>query len=127
MIEAMGGDPSYINIKTINELCRTKKVVTVCSRYSGYITGMNAENIGRSAQLLGAGRAVKTDTIDPAVGLVMKKRYGDHIRIGEPLCEMYINDDSRESEAAELFLNSIEIKNVKPDYSPIVYKLIQPE
>ena len=41
---------------------------------------MNAQEIGIAAMLLGAGRAKKTDTIDPVVGLVMKKRVGDKFK-----------------------------------------------
>ena len=48
------------------------------------IGNMAAAQIGTAAQLLGAGRAKKTDVIDPAVGLIMHKRRGDYLKAGEP-------------------------------------------
>ena len=61
----------------------------------GYITGMHAADMSNAAQLLGAGRAEKTDIMNPAVGLVMHKRRGDFVKAGRPVATMYVNDESR--------------------------------
>ncbi|MDD3920593.1 MAG: pyrimidine-nucleoside phosphorylase [Eubacteriales bacterium] len=77
MIAAQGGDASYLCVERIDELCRVTKHIDVPAKQSGYIREMNASCIGLTAQMLGAGRAEKSDPIDPAVGLVMHKRLMD--------------------------------------------------
>ena len=125
MIAAEGGDPSYIDIDRINELCKVKATLNVYPKRSGYISSMNAERIGTAAQILGAGRATKEESIDPAVGLVMKKRLGDFVRADEPLCVMYVNDESKLNAALEMFHSAFEYSGKKPDYRPMVYDVVR--
>lgn len=125
MIAAEGGDPSYIDIEKINELCRVRATLNVYPKRAGYISAMNAERIGTAAQILGAGRATKEESIDPAVGLVMKKRLGDFVRPDEPLCVMYVNDESKLNAALEMFHSAFEYSEKKPDYRPMVYDVVR--
>ena len=55
---------------------------------------MRTSAIGYAAQALGAGRVKKSDSIDPAVGLIMKKRVGDPIEKGEVWCELRVSEKS---------------------------------
>jgi pyrimidine-nucleoside phosphorylase len=125
MIAAEGGDPSYIDIDRINELCKVKTTRNVYPKRAGYISAMNAERIGTAAQMLGAGRATKEDSIDPAVGLVMKKRLGDFVRPDEPLCVMYVNDESKLNAALDMFHSAFEYSDAKPEYRPMVYDVVR--
>lgn len=125
MIAAEGGDASYISMDRIDELCRVKKVMNVYPKRAGYISSMNAERIGTAAQILGAGRATKEESIDPAVGLVMKKRLGDFIRADEPLCVMYINDESKVDAALDMFHSAFTYSDAKPEYRPMVYDVVR--
>ena len=125
MIAAEGGDASYISLDRIDELCRVKTILNVYPKRAGYISSMNAERIGTAAQILGAGRATKEESIDPAVGLVMKKRLGDFIRADEPLCVMYVNDESKVNAALEMFHSAFEYSDAKPEYRPMVYDVVR--
>ena len=125
MIAAEGGDPSYIDMARIDELCKVKKMLNVYPKRSGYISSMNAERIGTAAQILGAGRATKEESIDPAVGLVMKKRLGDFMRADEPLCVMYVNDESKLDAALDMFHSAFEYSGKKPEYRPMVYDVVR--
>ena len=125
MIAAEGGDASYISMDRIDELCRVKKVMNVYPKRAGYVSSMNAERIGTAAQILGAGRATKEESIDPAVGLVMKKRLGDFIRADEPLCVMYINDESKVDAALDMFHSAFTYSDAKPEYRPMVYDVVR--
>lgn len=80
MLTALGARDAKACIADPNTLCTVKKKVPVYLNGEGYITGMHAADIGNAAQKLGAGRAEKTDIIDPAVGLVMHKRRGDFVK-----------------------------------------------
>ena len=125
MISAEGGDASYISLDRIDELCKVKKILNVYPKRAGFISSMNAERIGTAAQILGAGRATKEESIDPAVGLVMKKRLGDFIRADEPLCVMYINDESKVDAALEMLHSALTFSDAKPGYRPMVYDVVR--
>ena len=125
MIAAEGGDASYISLDRIDELCKVRTVLNVYPKRAGYISSMNAERIGTAAQILGAGRATKEESIDPSVGLVMKKRLGDFIRADEPLCVMYVNDESKLNAALEMFHSAFTYSDAKPEYRPMVYDVVR--
>ncbi len=125
MIAAEGGDASYIALDRIDELCKVRTTLNVYPKRAGYISSMNAERIGTAAQILGAGRATKEESIDPAVGLVMRKRLGDFIRADEPLCVMYVNDESKVNSALEMFHSAFTYSDAKPEYRPMVYDVVR--
>ena len=125
MVSAQGGDASYISPDKIDELCAVREKVPVLPPRAGYIAGIQTERIGTAAQLLGAGRAKKEDAIDPAVGLVMHKRLGDYIEADEPLCTMYVNDDTRLEEAEEIFRSAFTFADEPPAKCPMVYDVIE--
>lgn len=110
LITALGGDERYIDPVAIEELCSTKKQVDVPAIADGTIASMDTEKIGTAAQVLGAGRATKSDIIDPAVGLIMKKRLQDPVVKGEPLATLYINDDKNEAAAIRLLQEAMVIQ-----------------
>ncbi len=125
MIAAQGGDASFICMERIDELCDVKRKIDIMPKKDGFISAMHAERIGTAAQMLGAGRATKADVIDPAVGLVMKKRLGDRVTTTEPLCTMYVNDEARLQESIEMFYSAFTISEDKPEYRPMVYDIVR--
>ena len=44
---------------------------------------MQCEQIGTACVILGGGRERKEDSVDPAVGIVLHKKVGDHVAAGE--------------------------------------------
>ena len=50
---------------------------------------IDAEKIGIAAHELGAGRKIKSDPIDPAVGLILYGKVGDEVEAGEPLLQIH--------------------------------------
>lgn len=124
MISAQGGDASFLSMDRIDELCEVREIRPIYTNNEGYISAIDTEKIGSAAQMLGAGRAKKDDTIDPAVGLVMKKRLGDYIRRDEPLCMMYINNPEKADAAIIEFLEAFTFSDEKPPVEPVVYDVI---
>ena len=125
MVKAMGGDDSYIDPIKIRELCATRRQIPLYPKEEGYLAAMEAVKIGLASQLLGAGRARKEDTIDPAVGLIMHKRVGDRLEKGEPFCTLYVNDETRLEEAIETMYTAITVSQEKPTAAPLVYDIIR--
>jgi pyrimidine-nucleoside phosphorylase len=91
-IRRQGGDARVC--QDLSLLPTAQKTLMFESPEAGVITSMNAQTIGLAATDLGAGRATKEDTIDPAVGLVMLKKLGDRVEKGEPILEMHVNPTS---------------------------------
>ncbi|MDO3677094.1 pyrimidine-nucleoside phosphorylase [Paenibacillus ehimensis] len=95
-IAAQGGDARVT--EDPSRLPQAARRVDVPAPEEGYVAAIDAEALGITAMLLGAGRATKEDKIDLAVGIKLFKRVGDPVKKGEPLAELYINrEDSAET------------------------------
>jgi pyrimidine-nucleoside phosphorylase len=96
-IRAQGGDPSE------DALPRAAVVETVTADREGYVERLGALAVGVAAMHLGAGRIVKDDVIDHAVGVVCLRKRGDRVSAGNPLAEVHARDEaSAKSAAAEV-------------------------
>jgi len=122
MIEAQGGDAGVT--EDVLRLPQAAKKISIKSEKSGWISQIHAEEIGISALLLGAGRTKKTDPIDPAVGLWMKKRLADKVAVGDEIAVFYVNSEDRLDEAMKRFLAAIEIDSAPPESRPLIHKII---
>ena len=81
----------------IHPYCRLRNIrLKYLHLSSGYVTKMEADDIGVAAMLLGAGRATKDDEIDLAVGIVLSKKIGDAVQEGEPLAIIHSNTENVE-------------------------------
>ena len=125
MIHELGGDEKLLTLDGMDKLCAVKRLVPITADQAGYIVGMQAELIGRAAQVLGAGRATKEDVIDPAVGLIMHKRVGDKVEKGEAFCTLYVNDEKNLDDAIATMREAITI-GAKPEHvAPMVYAVVR--
>jgi len=122
MIQRQGGDINVLDNPGL--LPVAEHVIPVMSDAEGYISSINTEKVGLSSLLTGAGRSRKEDNIDPAVGLVMKKRLGDSVQQGEILAEFHINNPDVFEEASHVFRNGIQISNTKPNLRPLVLGMV---
>ena len=125
MVHEMGGDEEYVDAVRIRELCRVKRQIDVPAEKDGFIRGIRALPIGIAAQMLGAGRAVKTDVIDHATGLWMHKRVGDPVRKGEPVCTLYVNDEKNLKEAKHLAAGAVTIGPEPAEPRPLIYEVVR--
>ena len=123
MLKEMGGDVRYVDDP--NLLVRVSQIVPVYPVKSGYIGAIDAKGIGTAALVLGAGRAKVTDKIDPAVGILMKKRYGDFVNENEPYAYIYTNDETRLEEAKKHLTSAVTVSDDKPEELPLVYDVVE--
>ena len=123
MLEEMGGDVRYVDDP--NLLVRTKRIVPIYKDCTGYIKKLDAKSVGLAALLLGAGREKAGDTVDPAVGILMKKRCGDRIEKDEPIAYMYVNDETNLDEAVSKLVNAVSVADEKPEDEALVYDIIE--
>lgn len=122
MITAQGGNPDVCNDTTL--LPDADRVQSIPSPARGYITQIATDEIGKAALLLGAGRVRKTDTIDPGVGIWMKKRISDYVDKGEEIARFYVNDDRHLEQAETRFIDAVILAPDPPEKKPLIYNTI---
>nr|WP_307775991.1 thymidine phosphorylase [uncultured Cetobacterium sp.] len=94
-IEAAGGNPELVDNYEL--FPRYSGEVEFKASKSGWISKIEAEEIGKAAMVLGAGRATKDDIIDHSVGILLTKKVGDYVEAGETLAVVQHNDKNVDS------------------------------
>lgn len=105
-IEAQGGNPS--DVDNCRNLIKVNRIMDIKSPESGYIAGIQTENIGNAVMMLGGGRQKKGDSIDHSVGVIIKKKVGEQVKEGESLATVYINNTDNLDTALDLIKSSFE-------------------
>ncbi len=123
IIAAQGGDAAVLT--DFERLPNPSGAAAVESPRDGYVTGINAEDVGRAAVLLGAGRVNPGDEIDPAVGVVLESKVGQRVLAGSRLCALYYNSDENLEEAQQLVEDAFRISATEPEARDLVLDLIQ--
>lgn len=120
-IENQGGNPAIVD--DVSLLPQAKYVNEVPSEKEGYISFMEADEIGTAAMVLGAGRATKESEIDLAVGIVLNKKVGDFVKKGESIATIYSNTEEL-AECMKMIYNSIEYTSEPVETTPLISALI---
>ena len=105
-IESQGGNPS--DVDNCHDLIKVNQVLDIKSFQSGYIAGIQTENIGNAVMMLGGGRQKKGDSIAHSVGVIIKKKVGEQVKEGESLATVYINNTDNIDTALDLIKSSFE-------------------
>ncbi|QJA09165.1 pyrimidine-nucleoside phosphorylase [Romboutsia sp. CE17] len=121
-IENQGGDSRVVDDYTL--FPKASIVVPVKSPRSGYISKIEAEEVGVSAMILGAGRETKEDVLDLAAGIVLEKKVGEYVNEGEVLATMYLNKEDKLESAIERFVNAYTIVDKKVEPKKLVYGVV---
>ncbi|MBU2645851.1 thymidine phosphorylase [bacterium] len=108
IVREQGGDEKSLD--DFSRLPVAAKSHLVVALKSGVIHSLDALDIGLGSVILGAGRQTLDSIIDPAVGIVLKRKIGDRVEAGETLMEIWYNDDSRLVEALPCFERAVSIQ-----------------
>ena len=120
-ITESGGNGELVN--DYNLLPKAKSVMEVFSEKEGYVAKIKAEEIGKAAMIIGAGRAKKGDEIDHAVGINIFKKVGEKVNKNEKIAEILHNDKNAE-ESKKMILNAYVITEEKVDKQKTVLEII---
>ncbi len=93
LVKNQNGDIEFI--KDTNKFERAKFILPVVCEKDGYVASLNAEEVGKISVNLGAGRLKKEDNIDKTVGIVLNKKTGDNVKIGDILAFVYANNETK--------------------------------
>jgi len=121
-ISHQGGNSNIV--EDLSLLPKAKYEDKLIADSNGFISKIDCKQIGIASIILGAGREKKEDIIDPSVGIVMKKRLGDNVKIKDKICTIYGNDFSKIEEAKKILEKSIEISDKKGRVPILIKKII---
>ena len=122
MVEAQGGDVSYIRDPSKFEV--SKHIVPVVASKGGYVAHIDSLAIGVGAMKLGAGRETMDDVIDMSAGIMLEKKVGDRVEEGDVLCYLHTNKDKWDEVYQEV-LNAYEISESPIDKGPLIADYIR--
>lgn len=123
MIALLGGNPNVCADTSL--LPRAAESVVVVAESSGFVNEIRTTDVGSAAMLLGAGRATKNDTIDPAVGLKLNVRYGAQVQSGDEIGRLFVNDRTKCGHAEALLRSSVRIGEAPVEKKPLIYQRIR--
>jgi pyrimidine-nucleoside phosphorylase len=122
VIEAQGGNPQVLD--RFDLLPNATGAREIMSPRGGYVSAVNAEDIGRAAGRIGASRATKDGAIDPAVGVVLEVKAGQKIDEGAVLCRLYYTREEGLDEAAQAVEDAFRISNHRPEERELILEVV---
>jgi pyrimidine-nucleoside phosphorylase len=117
-VAAQGGDPRIADEPSL--LPSAAYTREVRAERAGWVTGFDAEAIGRAAMALGAGRESVEDTIDPGAGLVLSARVGDRVKVGGVLCTLYASSEALLDVGEERFVQALRMGDERVIPQPVL-------
>jgi pyrimidine-nucleoside phosphorylase len=119
-VEVQGGDPRVCD-EPARLLPLTPHEVKVESTRTGFITHIDATEIGFAIAEIGGGRIRIEDKIDPAVGFAAEAGIGDQVKAGETLGLLYCADEAQAEAARARIRAAYEIRDEHAS-APILIK-----
>lgn len=123
LVSAQSGNPRALD--NLDLLPTAQQIVPIKAETAGYVQRIEALDVGVSAMLLGAGREKKESVIDLAVGVVIEKKVGDPVKIGDTLAELHVNQTEGLAEALDLLKKAFTLGLEKPQVKPLIYQIIK--
>ncbi len=97
---------------------------TVKADEPGHLEYTDLEKHGLASVLLGAGRRVQSDQIDPTAGIEVYREQGAPVAKGDILFKLYAADEKRFQQALDMLRESYRISQQPVARSPLVAKVI---
>ncbi len=122
MVEAQGGDSRVLDDS--GRFPQARERCDLTADRSGFLLSTDTEAVGAASMMLGAGRETKDSVIDPAAGILIRKKAGDRVERGEPLATLLTDRPETLDEAQRHLRAAIRIGQEPPKKVPLVYARI---
>ena len=119
MVKAQHGDVSVI--EDTDNFTKAKYSFEVKADRAGYIAHMDTEGCGISSMMLGAGRETLDSKIDMAAGIIIEKKTGDRVEIGDVLATLYADDEKLFAKAEQKYKESLVMSDEAVKRNPLLY------
>ena len=124
LVAAQGGNPAICDDMSL--LPKAKHTVELAAEADGYVRAMDCHLVGVASVMLGGGRFLKEDVVNPAVGFVLHKKVGDRVMRGESLCTIHYDEEKRMVDTSEALHLAYQIGAQSPQAKPpLVRKILR--
>lgn len=123
LIKNQGGDVSYI--EDTSKFEKAKYIIPIKSEKIGYIKSMDNEKIGYISSSLGAGRLKKEDKINDKVGIIINKKIGDKVNVGDVLGFIHSDDIEVGNNAVKEMQNCYEFSDEYVEKQKLILGIIK--
>ena len=118
LVEAQGGDADAVYEPSM--LPDAKVKLEVPSTEAGYVSHINADEVGLVSMHLGGGRATKEDVIDLSVGVVLAAKDGAYLHTGDTLATIHAKTEADAAAAEEELLKCYTFSDEAPVRPPFI-------
>jgi pyrimidine-nucleoside phosphorylase len=122
VVAAQGGNPQALD--KFELLPNATGMREIASPRGGYVSAIDAQDIGVASNMIGAGRDKKEDPIDPAVGIILEVKAGEKVDAGSVLCRIYYTKEDRVEDAAEMVEDAFHISGQKPEERELILEVV---
>jgi pyrimidine-nucleoside phosphorylase len=122
MVEAQGGDGRQVDEP--DRLPDARLTGEVRAPRGGWISAIDAGEIGWISVRLGGGRQVKGESIDHAVGLIVPAKVGDRVAQGDLLATIHANDEAKLAAAQEELAAAFAFSDEAVEALPHIYEIV---
>lgn len=119
MVKAQYGNVAQVENPEL--LPKAAHIVDVLAEKEGYIHGIDAEEVGRAALIVGAGRETKESPIDYSVGIMLVKKVGELVSKGDVIARVHINDMSKLEECQAKLHTAYDLAPQAPQHRPLIF------
>ena len=122
-VSSQYGNVEYVNNPDLFK--KAKFIMPVYSIEEGFIESIDADYIGSIAVYLGAGRMKDEHEINRTAGIVLNKKIGDEVKIGEILAYVHTDDEKKAMSASQNLKDAFKFTNKKVQNKSRVLEIIQ--
>jgi pyrimidine-nucleoside phosphorylase/thymidine phosphorylase len=122
VVAAQGGNPQALD--RFELLPNATGMREIASPRGGYVSIIDARDIGVASNMIGAGRDGREDAIDPAVGIILEVKVGEKVEAGSVLCRLYYTKEDRVEEAAGMVEDAFRISAQKPEERELILEVV---
>jgi thymidine phosphorylase len=124
VIAAQGGDVRQVEQPECLPTAPVRVMLT--APRSGYLAVIDAEQVGLTSMLLGAGRSRKGEQIDHRAGFLLQAKTGDYLHAGDPLIEIHALSETVARSVQERLLACYTWSDEPVTTGPLIYDIIRP-
>ncbi len=118
MVGAQGGDVRAV--EDTHRLPRAKQRIPLLADRTGYVTSLDALELGLGAVLLGAGRTRAGQALDLGAGIELAVRGGDRVDRQQPLAWVHVRSKSLFEATAPRLRSAFTIRRAPPRDTPLL-------
>ncbi len=123
LIAAQGGDARVVRER--DRLPRAPVIAHVTAARGGWVSGLDALAVGQLAVHLGAGRTRAEQPVDPAVGIVLRKKPGERVARGQVLADLHLRSRSQLRSARATLASAYGITGRRSAPPPLVIEVLR--